>query len=276
MAIPEPYPELSEIMETIGEAGRRLSEIDASEGAAGNISIFLGWNIEPRRQFPFVQEIQLPVKVPELAGGLMLVTGSGRRLRDIHLNPVANLAAIRIHTGGETGSIYTAPSCLFQKVTSEFNSHLAIHRDQVEATGTNFHAVIHAQPPYLTYLSHIPRYQDETYFNQHVLRWEPEIIVQMPEGIGVLPFIVPGSMELMAATAESLRSHRVVIWSKHGVVSRSDLSAKRASDRIEYAEAGARYEYMNLVNDEAATGLTAQEIVAICSSFGVQQDIFTP
>ncbi len=276
MAISEPYPELSEIMETIGEAGRRLSEIDASEGAAGNISVYIGWKIEPRRQFPFVEEIELPVKVPELAGGIILVTGSGRRLRDIHLNPVVNLACVQIRPGGETGSIFTAPGCLFQKPTSEFNSHLAIHRDQVTATGTNFHAVIHAQPPYLTYLSHIARYQDETYFNQHVLRWEPEIIVQMPEGIGVLPFIVPGSKELMSATAESLRMHRVVIWSKHGVVSRSEISAKRASDRIEYAEAGARYEYMNLVNGEAASGLSAQEVAAICASFGIQQEIFKP
>ncbi len=276
MAIQEPYPELSEIMETIGEAGRRLSDIDASEGAAGNISVFLGWNIEPRRQFPFVREIELPVKAPELSGGIVLVTGSGRRLRDIHLNPVVNLACIQVHPGGETGSLYSAPGSLFQKVTSEFNSHLAIHRDQVEATGTNFHAVIHAQPPYLTYLSHIPRYQDETYFNHHILRWQPEIIVQMPEGIGVLPFIVPGSMELMAATAESLRAHKVVIWSRHGVISRSDLSVKRASDRIEYAEAGARYEYMNLVNGEIAPGLSPQEIAAICSSFGIRQEIFKP
>lgn len=272
--IQEPYPELLEIMETIGEAGRRISDIEASEGAAGNISTFVGWPVEPRRQFPFVSEIVLPVKVPELAGGALLVTGSGRRLRDIHLNPVANLACVKIHAGGETGSIYTAPGSLFQNVTSEFNSHLAIHRDQVKACGTNFHAVIHAQPPYLTYLSHIPRYQDESYFNRHILRWQPEIIVQMPQGIGVLPFIVPGSVELMSATAGSLRLHRLVVWSKHGVVARSDASTKRAADRIEYAEAGARYEYMNLVNGEQAAGLSPTEIAAICTAFGIEQTIF--
>ena len=30
-----PYPELDDLLEMIGEAGQRLSDIDASEGAAG-------------------------------------------------------------------------------------------------------------------------------------------------------------------------------------------------------------------------------------------------
>lgn len=37
MSLPEPYPDLDEILETIGEAGQRVSDIEASEGAAGNI-----------------------------------------------------------------------------------------------------------------------------------------------------------------------------------------------------------------------------------------------
>jgi rhamnulose-1-phosphate aldolase len=33
-----PFPELDDLLEMIGEAGKRLSEIEASEGAAGNIT----------------------------------------------------------------------------------------------------------------------------------------------------------------------------------------------------------------------------------------------
>ena len=40
-----------------------------------------------------------------------------------------------------------------------------------------------------------------------------------------------------------LRHHRIVIWAKHGVMARSDVSVKRAADRIEYAETAAKYEY---------------------------------
>lgn len=269
-----PYPELDELLHAIGEAGNRLSEIQALEGAAGNISVYLGWAVDPRRKFPLEQRIPLPQRVPEFAGARFLVTGSGRRLREIIEDPTANLGCLVIDEGGETGRLYTSPHSLFQRLTSEFNSHLAIHYDQIRASGTNFHAVIHAQPRHLTWLSHIPRYQDETYLNRHILRWQPELIVQLPEGVGCVPFFVPGSAELMNATVASLHKHRIVIWGKHGVMARSDVSVKRAADRIEYAETGAHYEYMNLMAGELGEGLTAAEIRAICAAFNVQQEIF--
>lgn len=272
--IEAPYPELDELMTLIGEAGRRLCEIEASEGAAGNISVYMGWPLDPRRRFPLVERIELPIAAPELAGGSFLVTGSGRRLREILHDPAANLGFVTVDEGGRTGRLYTSPRRLFARLTSEFNSHLAVHADQVRRTGTNFHAIIHAQPPHLTYLSHIARYRDEHYLNRHLLRWQPEMIINLPEGIGCVPFHLPGSDELMAATVNSLRDHRVVLWCKHGVMARSDQSVKRAADRIEYAETGARYEYLNLTNGEQAEGLTVEEIRAICAAFGVQQTIF--
>ena len=272
--IEAPYPELDEFLTAIGEAGHRLSEIEASEGAAGNISVCLTWPVELRRRFPLVETIELPQAVPELASFTFLVSGSGRRLREIIRDPAANLGCLVVDEGGHTGRLYTSPRRLFERLTSEFNSHLGVHVDQVRTTGTNFHAVIHAQPPYLTYLSHIRRYQDEEYLNRHILRWQPELIVQLPEGIGHVPSQVPGSPELMAATVESLRRHRIVIWGKHGVMARSDQSVKRAADRIEYAEAGAKYEYLNLVNHEQGEGLAAEEIRAVCQAFGAQQNIF--
>lgn len=274
MSIEPPYPDLSEFLTAIGEAGQRLSEIEASEGAAGNISVYLGWPIEPRRQFPLVEEIPLPEPVPLLTGGILLVTGSGRRLREIAHDPAANLGCVVLNQGGGSAKLYTSTRRLFARLTSELNSHLAVHHDQVSMTGTNFHAVIHAQPLHLTYLSHIARYRDEGYMNSHLLRWQPETIVNLPEGLGVAPFFIPGSNELQAATVASMREHRVVVWSKHGAIARSDTSVKRAADRIEYAETSARYEYMNLVNGELGEGLTVEEIRQISARFGIAQKIF--
>ncbi len=269
-----PYPELDELLATVGEAGRHLAEIEASEGAAGNISVYIGWPIDVRRRFPNCETLELPQAVPELAGKTFIVTGSGRRLREIIDDPAANLGCLVIDEDGQTGRLYTSPRRLFARLTSEFNSHLAVHYDQIVQSGTNYHAVVHAQPRHLTYLSHIPRYQYEPYLNRHVLRWQPELIVNLPEGIGLVPFLVPGSSELMAATLESLRQHRIVIWGKHGVMARSDISAKRAADRIEYAETAARYEYMNLVNHEQGEGLSVDEIRAIAKLWNIEQSIF--
>ena len=273
MPLSAPFPDLEELVATIGEAGLKLSRINASEGAAGNISICIGWSVEVRRRFPLSRSIELPSAVPALAGHVVLVTGSGRRLHDIHADPAANLAAVVVAPGGTTGEMHTAPGCLFTQPTTEFNSHLAVHADQVARTGTNLHAVIHAQPPHLTYLSHIPEYRDEKLLNQRLLRWEPETIVNLPRGIGVLRFILPGSPALMEATVASMRGHRVVLWSKHGVMARSSVSATRAADRVEYAETAARYEYMNLVNHERAEGLTRAELVSVVDAFQVQTEL---
>jgi len=274
MSLQPPYPELDEFLDAIGVAGARLCEIDASEGAAGNISIYLGWDVDPRRKFPCEEKIDLPVALPKLAGGLYFVTGSGRRLREIQNDPVANLGAVRVLDGGASAILYTSPRRLFAKLTSEFNSHLAVHQDQIAQTQTNFNAVVHAQPLHLTYLSHIPAYQDARFLNRRILRWEPEAIINFPEGVGFAPFRVPGSPALMEVTLEGLRTHRVVVWAKHGVVARSNISVKRAVDAIEYAETGARYEYLNLVNREQAAGLSDAEIHAICRAFNIEQHIF--
>lgn len=272
--IDAPYPELGAILEMMGEAGKHLAEIEASEGAAGNISICIRWPVEPRNFFPTIDEIELPQPVPELAGATFLVSGSGRRLREIIDEPTASIACIVVNESGQTGKFYTASNRRFEYVTSEFNSHLAVHYDQIRTSNTNFHAVIHAQPLRLTYLSHIPRYQDESYLNTHLLRWQPETIINLPEGIGFIPFCVPGSQELMTSNVEALRSHRIVIWAKHGVMARSDVTVKRAADRVEYAETAAKYEYLNLCAGELAEGLSAEELRAICKTFHVQQNIF--
>src|SRR6478609_9704138 len=109
MSLPEPYPDLAELLVSMGEAGQRLSSIEASEGAAGNISITIGWPVEVRRQFPLTEPITLPLPAPALAGKVVIVTGSGRRLRDVHRDPAANLGAIRINADGVTGQLHTSP-----------------------------------------------------------------------------------------------------------------------------------------------------------------------
>ena len=273
MALDQPYPSLDELLGTIGEAGLRVSSIEASEGAAGNISMCVGWPMEVRRRFPQEAPFVLPQPAPALAGALVIVTGSGRRLRDIHHDPTANLAVIAIGDDGASARIFTSPHRLFQRPTSEFNSHLAVHDDQVARSGTNFHALIHAQPPHLVYLSHIPAYRDQSFFNRRLLRWEPETIINLPEGIGVLPYCLPGSPSMMEANLLGLRTHNVVLWSKHGVMARSELSVTRAADRIEYAETAALYEYMDLCNGGRGEGLTEDELREIVRAFAVKTSL---
>src|SRR5215211_4710021 len=209
---------LGPLLKQMGDVGKQLSEIGATEGAAGNISICVRYTLEVREFFPQMKEIELPTPAPDLAGATVIATGSGRRLRDIAEAPIANLAAILIEQGGKTGRMFTVVDCPFKRVTSEFNSHLAVHHDQMRRRPIKMHAIVHAQPKYLTYLSHLQKYQDERYLNTHLLRWQAETILNFPEGIGILPFLLPGSTHLMLETIIFLREPKIVICSPQGVL----------------------------------------------------------
>jgi rhamnulose-1-phosphate aldolase len=266
--------QLAELFSQIGTVGKRLSELGAAEGAAGNLSVCVRGDIEIPDAFSEIQVIDLPLPVSKLEGASVFVTGSGCRLREIADAPTANLAFIVIEQGGIAGKMFTTQECDFKQITSEFNSHLAIHDEMMKNNGSQTQSIIHAQPTHLTYLSHIPAYQDEKYFNQQLYRWQPETILSIPQGIGMLPFIVNGSDEQMRETALKMRDHPLVIWARHGVVARADESILHALDLVEYAEAAAQYEYMNLSAGEKADGLSPEEIHAICKAWNVSQSIY--
>lgn len=266
--------QLDRILQQIGQTGKRLSDIGSAEGAAGNISVCVRKTLDVNVLFPQMQIVQLPQPAPELVGATVIVSGSGCRLRALAEEPVANLACILVEGDGRTGKMFTSSNRQFERVTSEFNSHFAIHVDHMNARDIQLHTVVHGQPIHLTYLSHISRYQDWRYLNNHLLRWQPETIINFPDGLGVLPFIMPGSEEQMAATVEVMRASKMLLWSQHGVISRSDDSILHALDLIEYAETAAHYEYLNLLADEKSEGLSPQQIRSICEFWKVRQSVF--
>ncbi|GAC1325911.1 MAG: rhamnulose-1-phosphate aldolase [Chloroflexota bacterium] len=268
MALEQPFPDGEELLATIGAAVQRLGEIDASEGAAGNMSLLVSWPLELGRRFPLSQPIELLHVTPALGGSMVIVTGSGRRLRDVHLDPAAKLAAVNIDADGRRDRLHTSPPSLFQRVIAEFNSNRAVHNDQVRRLRTNV-PLIHTQPPRLTCLNHIRAHHDQDYLNQHLIRWEPETIVNVPEGIEVLPYKLPGSPSMIEAKSAGLRAHRPVLWSKHGVIARSDLSETRASDRSAYAETAALYRYMKLINGKQSEGLSQDEPREVLRAFHI-------
>lgn len=259
------------ILRDVGEAGVQLTTLEATEGSAGNISVFVRDLRNLDEGFVARGEMTLPAQAPELAGTWIVVTGTGRRLRDISAYPEQSVVVMHIHDDGAHATCYAAADL---RPTSEWNSHLAVHADQVRRRGVAYHALVHAQPHYLTYLSHHPQYATTEEISRRLLRWEPETIVTFPEGIGLLPFQVPGSAAQMRETVAGLRDHRLVVWQKHGVVSRSDASASHAADLVEYAEMAANYEVLNLRLGAPAPGLSAGELRAICEAFHLEPPAF--
>ena len=260
-----------EILDDMADVGQRMWQIGAAEGSAGNMSVFMRDLDELDPRFPRGDELDLPVVVPALAAGWLAVSRSGRRIRDIGRAPGQSLCLLHIHAGGARATLHGPAGA---RPTSELNSHLAVHDDHVRRRELRYHAVLHAQPLRLTFLSHVDAYGDTQALNRRLLRWQPETIVEFPEGIGVLPFEMHGSPEQMAATVAGLREHRAVIWRCHGIVTRADASIGKAGDLVEYAEAAARYEYLNLQSGSPSTGLSDGELRLIAGRLGIDQHFF--
>jgi rhamnulose-1-phosphate aldolase len=264
-------PDLLPIIESIGEAGQRLCEMGASEGAGGNLSVCLLGSVIAHPDFSEVESIALPMAVPALAGAWIVVTGSGTRSRDIARNPGGCLAILEVEPGGERANMHFSTRRTFARITSEFNSHLGVHNEHVQRSKTGYHAVVHAQPRRLTYLSHISEYQNEEYFNRRLFRWQPETVLNFPEGVSIVPFQVPSSDALMQANVRALIASRAAVWVKHGIMTRSSESIGAAVDLVDYLEAAADYECMDLSLGQRAQGLEDADLSAICARYGVER-----
>ncbi len=258
----------------IARAGRRIHELGASEGAAGNLSVFHGEVAELVPQFSRREPLLLPIAVPPPRDGVFVVTGSGIRLHEVMDDPAAMLALVVVRAGHREATLCTAEERRFARLTSEFNSHLAIHFDKLSRQPLPYLALVHAQPRRLTYLSHVPNYQSGERLSRRLLRWQPEAILNLPSGIGYVGFRVPGSERLMQDTAAAARSHALVVWEKHGVIAYSESSVMAAVDLIDYVEAAADYEFMDLCAGARAPGLSEQEIRQISDAWRVPQSVF--
>ncbi len=260
---------LDDVLADIDDAGTAMTVLGACEGAAGNITVFAR-DLDAIAPSGEQREIMLPCAAPALADGWIVATTSGGRLRDIARRPEQSICLLRVHGDGQRAMLYAAST---RGPTSELNSHIAVHNACVGRDGLETHAVVHAQPLRLTFLSHLERYADEPEFNRRLLRWQAELIVTFRQGIVLLPYLRTGSPELMQATARALLDHRAAVWRKHGVVTRATHAAQ-AADLVEYLEAAARYEVLNLLAGEPDAGLLPAEIRELAAALGIEQAVF--
>ena len=108
---------LEDVLASIGAAGQRMTEIDAAEAGAGNISVCLEQPVYLSGAFDATREVLLPYPSPALAGHTVLITGSGCRLRSLATHPERNLGAVVIHDGGMAGMLHYATGGEFTRPT---------------------------------------------------------------------------------------------------------------------------------------------------------------
>jgi rhamnulose-1-phosphate aldolase len=101
--------------------------------------------------------------------------------------------------------------------TSELSSHLAIHA-ALRRRRSPHRAVVHSHPTESLVLSHDPRLADEARLNRVLWAMHPEVAVVVPEGVALVPYVMPGTAAQGAAAGAAMERHDVALWARHGAV----------------------------------------------------------
>jgi len=208
--------ELENLITDIAEVAGYLWERGWAEQNAGNLSVdvtgLIGNTKDTSDRFPG-RSMKIPR--PELAGHSYLITAAGARFRDIARQPEGNLLIIQISGKLDGYSYLWGWQGDNVKPTSELIPHLKIHGFLCQS-GFPQKIVLHTHPTHLITLTHIERYTREDEINRLLWSMLPEVKINVPEGIGFVPYQCPGSEALADATLKALEQHRIVLWEKHG------------------------------------------------------------
>ena len=167
------------------------------------------------KALPAISEVkQIGVTLPQLKGCYFYCKGTNKRMRDLARWPMQNGSIIRILDDCASYVIIADEPVM---PTSELPAHLSVHNWFIE-TGKPYKASVHTHPIELVAMSHIRRFLKGDEMTRVLWSMIPETLAFAPLGIGIVPYYIPGSIELADATLEQIKTHDVVLWEKHGTV----------------------------------------------------------
>jgi rhamnulose-1-phosphate aldolase len=239
------------------------------ERNGGNVSLrVMPEDLEPYR--PHVtgdRVVEIGETVEELGGQYFLVTGSGKYFRNVQLDPGETLGLIEILPGGSAVRVLwgyrgnTFP-------TSELSAHLKSHRSRQQVTKGASRVIMHCHATNLIALSYVLDLSSPV-FTRALWEMSTECLVVFPEGVGVLPWMVPGTTSIGESTADAMRSHALVLWPFHGVFG-SGITLDEAFGLIDTAEKAAEVLVKVLSMGGKRRSITTQELLDLAMRFDVQ------
>lgn len=199
-----------------------------------------------------------------LIGKYFIVTGTGKYFKNVQEDPENNLGIIRIAPDGTTAQLLWGYAD-GGKFTSELPAHLMSHMARLSVDPEN-RVVMHSHPTHTLAMNYVHELDERKI--THTL-WEmcTECIVVFPEGVGVLPWMLCGTNSIGEATAEKMKTYRLVIWGMHGI-----YGAGRTMDEtfglIETVEKAAQI-YMLTCNRPRVNTIRDDQLQEIAEAFGV-------
>ena len=153
--------------------------------------------------------------VPGIAGEYFLVTGKGKYMRNVALAPAENVAVVKVDGKGESYSVVWGLT-KGGRPTSELPTHLAAQEVKKKKTGGTNRVIYHAHPANLVALTFVLPLNDKE-FTHELWEMETEDPIVFPEGLGVVPWMVPGGKEIADASVKLLEKYRAIVWAHHGL-----------------------------------------------------------
>lgn len=153
--------------------------------------------------------------VPNLAGEHFIVTGSGKFMRNVQLDPEANISIIEIDSSGGKFRILWGMRD-GGRPTSELPTHLMNHEVKKLATNGKYRVIYHAHCTNTIALTFVLPLKDEV-FTRELWECATECPVVFPQGIGVVPWMVPGGRAIAVETSKLMKEYDVAIWAHHGM-----------------------------------------------------------
>ena len=236
-SILEGRPALKQEIEKIAEVAGYLWQNGWADRNGGNITVNITKFIDDEiRQMPAISEVKtIGVTLPQLKGNYFYCKRTGKRMRDLARWPMDNGSVIRILD--DCASYVIIADNLVQP-TSELPSHLTVHNHLIEK-GSAYNATVHTHPIELVAMSHNREFLGKDVLTKILWSMIPETKAFCPLGLGIIPYQLPGSVELADATLKELDDYDVVLWEKHGVFAQG-LDVMDAFDQIDVLSKAAK------------------------------------
>jgi len=157
---------------------------------------------------------EMGVQSDLLASEYFITTGSGKYFRNVELDIAGNIGIAEINGKGNAWRLVWGLENA--KPTSEFPSHFMNHAVRKKVTNGKNRVIYHAHPANIIAMTYILPLTAKD-FTLALWRSATECPVVFPEGIGVVPWHVPGTAEIALETCKVMEEFSAAVWAHHGV-----------------------------------------------------------
>ena len=267
MSILDNRPALSAAVWQVAETAGYLWAKGWAERNGGNITVNITEHVDPQmRELPALAgPFPIGAELPHLKGCWFYCKGTQKRMRDLARDPMSNGSIIRIT---DDCAHYEIVADSVVAPTSELPSHLSVH-DYLLAKGSPYRASLHTHPIELVAMTHSRKYMEKDVATRLLWSMIPETKAFCPRGLGMVPYMLAGSVDLAKATIETLDDdYDVVMWEKHGVFA-VDTDIMSAFDQVDVLNKAAQI-YISARNmGFEPEGMTDAQMQEISDVFGL-------